>query len=53
MAGAGLVIDRAGAHEQRRLERRVVDDVKHRATAAAAVPKPSSIVIMPSWLTVE
>ena len=54
MAGTGLVVDRAGTHEQRRLECGVIDDMKHRCySRRRCVPKPSSIVIMPSWLTVE
>ena len=49
----GLVVDDAGAHEQRRLEGRVVEDVEHGDDDAERRAEASSIVIMPRWLTVE
>ena len=53
VAGMGLVIDDAGDHEQGRLEGGVIDDVEHRDHGRHGVPKPSSMVIRPRWLTVE
>jgi hypothetical protein len=47
------VVDDAGGHEQRGLERGVVDDVEHAGDQASGVSSPSSSVIRPRWLIVE
>ena len=53
VAGAGLVVDDAGGHEQRGLEGRVVDDVEYGGHRGQRLFRPSSMVIRPRWQMVE